>query len=175
MTETADSNVSLGEAVGFARLLGYMSRLSQWVVGFKGRPGVAPSADFCCHVFYNQALNTFYNFGIRAFHYMSDALRQDVPRADVKSDAYIATCSANSLVTTSHIWITDPPYADAIHYHEITEYFIAWLAKIPPCNDWIWDSRREFAIRGESHAFRRAMVEAYAAMAMHMPDMDIRW
>ena len=23
------------------------------------------------------------------------------------------------------LWVTDPPYADAIHYHEITEYFIA--------------------------------------------------
>ena len=27
--------------------------------------------------------------------------------------------------------ITDPPYADAIHYHEITEFFIAWLRKNP--------------------------------------------
>jgi putative DNA methylase len=76
----------------------------------------------------------------------------------------------NRFVTTCQIWITDPPYADAIHYHEITEYFIAWLAKNPPRNDWVWDSRREFAIRGESHAFRRAMVEACAAMTMRMPD-----
>ncbi len=170
MVEAGDSDVRLGEAVGFARLLDYMSRLSQWVVGFQGRPGVAPSADFCCHVFYNQALNTFYNYGIRAFHYMSDALQQDVASAYARSDAYISTCPANSLVSTSQIWITDPPYADAIQYHEITEYFIAWLAKNPPRNDWVWDSRRELAIRGESHAFRRAMVEAYAAMAMHMPD-----
>jgi adenine-specific DNA methylase len=130
MVETGDSDVRLGEAVGFARLLDYMSRLSQWVVGFRGRPGVAPSADFCCHVFYNQALNTFYNYGIRAFHYMSDALEQDVARAYAKSDTYITTCPANALVSTSQIWITDPPYADAIQYHEITEYFIAWLGPV---------------------------------------------
>jgi hypothetical protein len=30
------------------------------------------------------------------------------------------------------IGITDAPYADAINYHEITEYFIAWLRKNPP-------------------------------------------
>ena len=54
--------------------------------------------------------------------------------------------------------------------HEITEYFIAWLAKSPPRPDWTWDSRRELAIRGESASFRRSMVEAYAAMARHMPD-----
>ena len=70
----------------------------------------------------------------------------------------------------SDIWITDPPYADAIHYHEITEYFIAWLSKSPPRPDWIWDSRRELAIRGESASFRRSMVEAYSAMTAHMPD-----
>ena len=30
------------------------------------------------------------------------------------------------------IGITDAPYADAINYHEITDYFIAWLRKNPP-------------------------------------------
>jgi putative DNA methylase len=68
------------------------------------------------------------------------------------------------------LFITDPPYADAIQYHEITEYFITWLTKSPPRADWIWDSRRELAIRGESASFRRSMVEAYSAMASHMPD-----
>src|ERR1700731_3174554 len=46
----------------------------------------------------------------------------------------------------------------------------AWLAKSPPRSDWIWDSRRELAIHGESASFRRSMVEAYSAMAAQMPD-----
>jgi hypothetical protein len=70
----------------------------------------------------------------------------------------------------SDIWITDPPYADAIHYHEITEYFIAWFAKAPPRRDWVWDSRRALAVRGEGQSFKRAMVDAFSAMARHMPD-----
>ena len=27
------------------------------------------------------------------------------------------------------IWITDPPYADAVNYHELTEFFLAWDKK----------------------------------------------
>jgi hypothetical protein len=32
----------------------------------------------------------------------------------------------------SDLFVTDPPYADAVMYHEITEFFIAWLRKNPP-------------------------------------------
>ena len=27
------------------------------------------------------------------------------------------------------VWITDPPYADAINYHELSEYFLVWYGK----------------------------------------------
>jgi putative DNA methylase len=72
----------------------------------------------------------------------------------------------------SDVWITDPPYADAIHYHEITEFFIAWLRKNPPTpfDQWTWDSRRALAIKGSGDEFRRGMVEAYSTMTEHMPD-----
>jgi putative DNA methylase len=66
--------------------------------------------------------------------------------------------------------ITDPPYADAINYHEITEFFIAWLRYNPPepFNHWIWDSRRALAIKGDGEDFRHNMVSAYRAMSDHM-------
>lgn len=67
-------------------------------------------------------------------------------------------------------WITDPPYADAINYHELSEYFLAWqerhLARLFP--DWPSDSRRALAIRGDASAFREAMVECYRNLAEHM-------
>ena len=44
------------------------ARLSQWRLGSPGREDRAASADGVEHVFYNQALNTFYNFGARAFY-----------------------------------------------------------------------------------------------------------
>lgn len=74
------------------------------------------------------------------------------------------------------IGVTDPPYADAINYHEITEFFIAWLRKNPPppFDRWSWDSHRDLAIKGKDEAFRRDMVAAYAAMARHMPDNGLQ-
>ena len=57
-------------------------------------------------------------------------------------------------------------------YHEITEFFIAWLRKNPPppFDQWTWDSRRDLAIKGSGDDFRRGMVDAYKAMTEHMPD-----
>jgi putative DNA methylase len=57
-------------------------------------------------------------------------------------------------------------------YHEITEFFIAWLRKNPPppFDEWTWDSRRALAIKGSGDDFRRGMVDAYRAMTDHMPD-----
>ena len=74
------------------------------------------------------------------------------------------------------IYVTDPPYADAINYHEITEFFIAWLRKNPPepFREWIWDSRRALAIKGSGEDFRREMIAAYRAMAEHMPDHGLQ-
>lgn len=78
----------------------------------------------------------------------------------------------NKISEPSDLWIIDPPYADAVHYHEITEFFIVWLRKNPPApfDEWVWDSRRALAIKGSGDNFRRNMVEAYSAMAKHMPD-----
>ncbi|MGD9616275.1 MAG: hypothetical protein AB7H90_13580 [Alphaproteobacteria bacterium] len=76
--------------------------------------------------------------------------------------------------TQCDIWITDPPYADAINYHEITEYFLAWLRRNPPRPDWIWDSRRELAIKGTDETFRDAMIAAYSAMARRMPEDGVQ-
>jgi adenine-specific DNA methylase len=79
---------------------------------------------------------------------------------------------ANEIECNAEIFITDPPYADAVNYHEITEYFIAWMRKNPPkpFDEWVWDSRRALAIKGSGEDFRRGMVAAYQAMAVHMPD-----
>lgn len=76
----------------------------------------------------------------------------------------------------SDIFVTDPPYGDAVKYEEILEYFIAWLRKNPPPEfaDWIWDSRRSLAITGEGEDFRRGMVAAYQRMTECMPDNGIQ-
>src|SRR5690606_19577853 len=75
-----------------------------------------------------------------------------------------------------NVWITDPPYADAIRYEEITEFFIAWLRKNPPepFKDWVWDSRRALAIKGSGEEFKAEMIAAYRNLANHMPDNGLQ-
>jgi hypothetical protein len=85
--------------------------------------------------------------------------------------AEIDTADARELRSGADIWVYDPPYADAINYHEITEFFIAWLRRDPPAEfaDWIWDSRRPLAIQGKGDKFRADMAASLRAMAVHMP------
>ncbi len=84
--------------------------------------------------------------------------------------------SAYELKESSDVFITDPPYGDAVNYDEILDFFIAWLRKNPPPEfaDWVWDSRRSLAIKGEDEDFRRGMVAAYKRMTECMPDNGLQ-
>ncbi|MBK1725034.1 anti-phage-associated DUF1156 domain-containing protein [Thiocystis violacea] len=148
------------------------AKLSQWRLGSPGRAGRAPSADGAEHVFYNQALNTFYNYATRGFWMLRPGENAKYKHFPIVGRGTITTTAAHAVETICDAWITDPPYADAVHYHEITEYFIAWLRKNPPSpfDQWTWDSRRDLAIKGSGDDFRRGMVDAYKAMTDHMPD-----
>ncbi|MFO1036184.1 MAG: DUF1156 domain-containing protein [Geminicoccaceae bacterium] len=153
----------------FCRCLDFLSKMTQWRSLTPSPNRTGGLTDGTDHVFYNQALNCFLNYGSRSFYYMRGNLVSETGTLKIHGQSEIAVVPAVDIAKPASIWITDPPYADAIHYHEITEYFISWLAKRPPRPDWTWDSRRSLAIRGDSVAFRRAMVEAYAAMAQQMP------
>jgi putative DNA methylase len=88
----------------------------------------------------------------------------------------VKTHPASVLDASSDIYITDPPYGDAVKYEEILEFFIAWLRKNPPPEfaGWVWDSRRTLAIKGDDEAFRQGMVAAYRRMAAQMPDNGLQ-
>jgi putative DNA methylase len=124
------------------------------------------------HVFHNQALNTFLNFGCRGTLSVLESSRLHAAMCPISSHSLVHPLPATKLLTNADIFLTDPPYADAINYHEITEYFIAWLRKNPPqpFDQWTWDSQRELAIKGKDEHFRRDMVAAYAAMTKYMPN-----
>ena len=69
------------------------------------------------------------------------------------------------------IWMTDPPYADAVNYHELGDFFLGWdakpLGRLFP--EWATDSRRALAVVGQGEDFRRSMVACYRNLADHMP------
>ncbi|WP_272536815.1 anti-phage-associated DUF1156 domain-containing protein [Providencia sp. PROV182] len=148
------------------RILNVESKMSRW--------SPAIGHDLALDVFYNMALNTFYNYGCRAsISAFRDLFEASIAKEEnIKSHFEIQSHEAKDIDVNNDIYITDPPYADAVHYHEITEYFIAWLRKNPPkpFDEWTWDSRRALAIKGSGDDFRKGMVKAYKAMADHMPD-----
>jgi putative DNA methylase len=88
----------------------------------------------------------------------------------------VACHPASELTAKPDIFLTDPPYGDAVKYEEILEFFIAWLRKTPPPEfaDWVWDSRRALAVKGEDEDFRRGMVAAYKRMTEQMADNGIQ-
>ncbi len=127
-------------------------------------------------VFSNQALNPMINYGIYSYagieDYTEKLSRSPIPQVEQKFETVAAALST----AAPDIFVTDPPYADAVNYHEITEYFIGWLRKTPPSpfDQWTWDSQRALAIKGKDETFRRDMVAAYAAMTRQIPDNGIQ-
>ncbi len=141
-------------------------------------PRTAGSGREMCldRVFINQALNTLMNHGVRSSIYLAENSESLKHFPLSTRDEQIETNLASGVSTISDYWVTDPPYGDAVAYHEITEFFIAWLRKSSRgrFEDWVWDSRRLLAIKGDGQEFRKGMVEAYKAMADHMPDNGLQ-
>jgi putative DNA methylase len=155
---------------GFTQVLNNNSRLSRW----NGRSGIGQTAS----VFDNQALNTLYDYGARGFSFLENLLTNNFKSFQLNKNLSlkIKTHPADELDEEEDIFVTDPPYGDAVKYEEITEFFIAWLRKNPPKEfaHWTWDSRRSLAIKGEDEGFRREMIAAYRKMAEMMPDNGIQ-
>lgn len=156
-------------SLSLCQMINTSARLTRWTIGDgPGRSGGTKQ------VFDNQALNVLFNYGCRASVYLLDSLTAKVSGSPIPEGSKLEQkcLPAASISSDCDIFITDPPYADAVNYHEITEFFIAWLRKNPPREfvDWVWDSRRALAIKGSGEDFRHGMVVAYKAMAEHMPD-----
>jgi putative DNA methylase len=168
--------------VRFMDLLNYSSRLCPWATSRKrqAKDGsgkqTGGASDNPANVFYNQALNTLYAYGCRSFSQLLDVLQKNIAVSPIKTKTVVSTNPAHDINVENDIYITDPPYGDAVKYEEITEFFIAWLRKNPPkeFSHWTWDSRRALAIKGEDEGFRQGMVAAYRRMTEMMPDNGIQ-
>lgn len=150
---------------GLASLFNRSARTTSWNGGME-----KPEATFT-----NQALNTMMNYPARAWSSCSSLL--DIPDLGGRTRFHHAASNqAACVVCDQDIIVTDPPYADAVQYDEITEYFIGWLRKNPPSefNNWVWDSRRAMAIKGEGQSFKAAMIETYKAIADAMSECGIQ-
>jgi adenine-specific DNA methylase len=155
---------SVGVMLSVAKCCDYDARLSRW------HPHGANEKSE--QVFSNQALNTLFNYGLRTTQSLSTSFFLDWAAEEITASSVLEAADARSVSSENDVWLTDPPYADAINYHELGEFFLAWyekpLQQLFP--EWYTDSKRALAITGEEEEFRRDMVTSYRNLTEHMPD-----
>lgn len=159
--------------IGMAASSDWSSKLCRWTPQLARSGGIGASVQ----TFYNQALNTLFTWANRPFEGVKNAItlkKLTAPR--IVSSSEVRPIDARDLNHSCDLWITDPPYADAVNYHELSDYFLAWydkqLCKTFP--EWTADSRAELAVRGDGEDFRRSMVEIYKNLARNMPDNGLQ-
>jgi len=143
------------------------SRLSKWGPSIHASGGIGWVYD----TFYNQALNTFFNYGTRSLALLHTVFLKTQKAFVTSKGSIVVPEDCRSVSQVSDVWITDPPYADAVNYHELGEFFLAWYEKHLPriFPDWYSDSKRALAVKGADQSFRQSMVECYRRLSEHMP------
>lgn len=147
--------------LGINKCADFGSKLCRW----------NPNCDKTEQTFYNQALNTLMNWGVRSLTMLSTLWLWSASKYATNKSAQINLSDAHDVSNKAHLWITDPPYADAVNYHELSEYFLAWDKKLlqEAFPEWYTDSKRILAIKGDGN-FSRNMIEIYSNLASHMDD-----
>ena len=150
--------------LGAARCANWNSKLSMWDSGV--------GKELVNQAFYNQALNTLDSFGVKGFPTIEKSWFVRFPSCVIDGRATVAAEDAREQRFDADLWVTDPPYADAINYHELSELFLAWHGQLLTVlfPDWYPDSKRALAVQGADSNFRRSMVDCYRNLTEHMPD-----
>lgn len=141
-----------------------MSRTCRWL-GAAGVEAMGLTFD-------NQALNTVFNYACRPWLGTLN-IPDSQPEGPFIQQGAVESTDARNGAGVCTFWITDPPYADAVNYHELSEFFLAWYGWLRPQDvpkNWQADSRRALAVVGSDDGFRRSMVDCYRNLAQHMPD-----
>lgn len=163
-TQIAAALLTLG------RFANWNSRICQWLQSQGGGIGGGKAT------FANQALNTLNNYSIRPFSALASAATSFQNSEPNFGPSVVHLIDARDIDKQCDLWVTDPPYADAVNYHELGDFFLAWydrqLARAFP--EWTPDARAELAVRGDGDDFRRSMVDIYRNLARHMPDNGLQ-
>ncbi|MGF1587175.1 MAG: anti-phage-associated DUF1156 domain-containing protein [Bacteroidales bacterium] len=130
-----------------------------------------PNRDMTSHVFTNQALNTYFSIGSRSFYGVKTI--PFIPISyKIETVGTVETKDARSVNVLCDFWVTDPPYADAVNYHELGDFFLAWYEKHLPklFPHWYTESKAALAVKGNDQSFRESMVDCYSNFTRNMPD-----
>lgn len=167
---TVDLSIRPALILNLGQLANYNARLCRW---HEGAGGGAGSTEM---VYYNQALNTLFNYAARSWPFVHKLV---VPQHHLRESEYSRAAKLADARTNkddADLWITDPPYADAVNYEELSEFFLAWYKPhLQACfPEWYTDSKRDDAVKGDDAPFRVAMAECYTRLAEKMPTMACR-
>ena len=127
--------------------------------------------------FYNQAFNTLFNYSFRGFYELRDIWKLNVYIGNkIMTNTKCNLFDARIIEHKTDIWVTDPPYADAVNYHELSEFFLAWDKKVlkKAFPDWYTNSKKILAVKGREQSFKQSMVEIYSNLAKNMPDNGLQ-
>jgi adenine-specific DNA methylase len=148
------------------RLANWNSRLSGW----------DSSRDQGKQTFYNQALNTLENYVCRTVLTLQTSWESFLRASRCSGSCSVSLVDARETKSDQDIWITDPGYADAINYDEVSEFFLAWYDKrltlLFP--GWYSDSRRALMVSGTGEQFRVTLAGCYRHLEQQTPDDGIQ-
>jgi putative DNA methylase len=161
---SSNKNENVIGLLGLNKITDWNSKLCIWNVG--------SGTEKTQNTFTTQALNTLYNYGARGFLMYQSNWFMNLNNYPNEGNKIIQTIDARNIDKLCDIWITDPPYADAVNYHELTEFFLAWDKRLiqNAFPEWYTDSKRVLAVRGVGQSFNESMIEIYKNLSNHMPD-----
>lgn len=164
IAHSGDAHPALTLILGM--LVNRNARLTHWNSGAGGGAGSTQK------VFYSQALNTFPNYACRSWSSLEKEATSTYDLFPIRGKSTTELSDARLVSDKCDFWITDPPYADAVNYEELSEFFLAWYAPHLKAAfpEWYTDSMRTRAVKGNDAPFRVAMAECYQRLAEHMPD-----
>src|SRR5699024_10275649 len=150
--------------LGINKINDWNSKLCIWNVG--------AGTEKTQNTFTTNALNTLFNYGTRALDMYKPSWYININKYSISSNNEVFVQDARKNENKADIWITDPPYADAVNYHELTEFFLAWDKKLIESYfpEWYTDSKRILAVKGVGESFNDSMIEIYSNLNKHMPN-----
>ena len=161
LAEAAEASGSARELVGFTgKLADRGTKFCVWSNSVE-----SPRPTFTSHL-----LAPVYNWSTRGLRLFKSLClpTSSLPSASLR----VELRDAREVSTACTLWLTDPPYADAINYEDLSEFFLAWYGKRLTRHfpEWYADPKRALAIQGKDAAFNTAMIEVYSNLARHMPE-----
>ena len=135
-----------------------------------------PANEKVANTFLNQAFNPLMNFGSRSIPALISAWSLPVRESGRIAAGTVEPVDARQVTTICDYWFTDPPYADAVNYHELSEILLSWSGGTLGglFSDWYTDSKRALAVQGAGTEFRQSMVDCYRNLAARMPDNGLQ-